>query len=278
MKNPFISIIVPCYNQAQFLSECLESVLDQSFQEWECIIVDDGSPDNTEEVAREWCEKDRRFKYLKKSNGGPSSARNAGIAIAGGEWILPLDGDDKLSSDFLKEADFLIKKEPDVKLLYPNVILFGDENRKWNLPPYKYEDILWFNMIVCTSFYRKSDFEKTEGYNVDMREGWEDWDFWLSFLNENDKVISLPEATLYYRIKNVSRNKNVNDNNAKQDRLYWKIFDNHRDIYMKHESYISCALKKRDLETAYNYVTNSSDYKLGRLMMKPIHFLKKLFS
>ena len=64
--NPLISVIVPCYNQAQYLDECLQSVLDQTYQNWECIIVNDGSPDHTEEVAKKWTEKDPRFKYLKK--------------------------------------------------------------------------------------------------------------------------------------------------------------------------------------------------------------------
>ena len=92
---PLISVIVPCYNQAQYLDECLQSVLDQTYTDWECIIVNDGSPDNTEDVAKKWVEKDTRFIYLSKENGGLSSARNAGIEIAKGEWILPLDAAEK---------------------------------------------------------------------------------------------------------------------------------------------------------------------------------------
>ena len=72
----------------------MQSVLDQIFEAWECIIVNDGSPDDTEEVAQKWCAKDARFKYIKKPNGGLSSARNAGIAISRGDFILPLDADD----------------------------------------------------------------------------------------------------------------------------------------------------------------------------------------
>ncbi|WP_374360648.1 glycosyltransferase family 2 protein, partial [Cloacibacterium sp.] len=75
---PLISVVVPCYNQAQYLDECLQSVLNQTYQDWECIIVNDGSPDHTEEIAKNWVEKDTRFIYLSKENGGLSSARNAG--------------------------------------------------------------------------------------------------------------------------------------------------------------------------------------------------------
>ncbi|HEU4496898.1 MAG TPA: glycosyltransferase family 2 protein, partial [Flavobacterium sp.] len=95
-----MSIIVPCFNQSQYLGEALQSVSEQTYTDWECIIVNDGSPDDTEEVSKEWCEKDARFKYLYKENGGLSSARNAGIAVAGGEYILPLDADDKIAPEY----------------------------------------------------------------------------------------------------------------------------------------------------------------------------------
>lgn len=91
-QTPEVSVIVPCYKQAIFLDECISSVIGQTFRNWECIIVDDGSPDNTEEIAKEWCNKDPRIKYCKKSNEGVSIARNYGIGLAVGKYILPLDG------------------------------------------------------------------------------------------------------------------------------------------------------------------------------------------
>ena len=73
---PLISVIIPAYNAEQFLDETLESVLSQTYENWECIIVNDGSTDNTEEIAKKWCEKDSRFRLTNKENGGLSSARN----------------------------------------------------------------------------------------------------------------------------------------------------------------------------------------------------------
>ncbi|RTY98395.1 glycosyltransferase family 2 protein [Flavobacterium bomense] len=108
---PKVSIIVPCYNQAQFLDEALQSVLDQTYIDWECIIVNDGSTDHTEEVAQRWVSKDSRFVCLKKENGGLSSARNAGLEAVKGEYIQFLDSDDwiantklELSINMLQEA------------------------------------------------------------------------------------------------------------------------------------------------------------------------------
>ena len=113
-----VSIIVPCYNQAQYLDECLQSVLEQTYPHWECIIINDGSPDNTEKVAQEWVVKDTRFKYIYKENGGLSSARNAGIEIADGEFILPLDADDKISAHYLKLAVKEFEKDTYLKVVY----------------------------------------------------------------------------------------------------------------------------------------------------------------
>lgn len=93
---PLVSVIVPCYNQAHFLPDALGSVLAQSHPHWECIIVDDGSTDSTGRVAHEWVGRDARFKYVRKENGGLSSARNAGLKVASGAYIQLLDADDLL--------------------------------------------------------------------------------------------------------------------------------------------------------------------------------------
>lgn len=101
---PLISIIVPCYNQAQYLDECLQSVLEQTYQNWECIIVNDGSTDNTEKIAKIWTQKDSRFRYIYKQNGGLSSARNFGLKNSSGEWIQFLDSDDIILSEKLEKS------------------------------------------------------------------------------------------------------------------------------------------------------------------------------
>ena len=86
-----ISVIIPCYNQAHFLDETLNSILTQSYDNWECIIINDGSLDATEKIGLDWSNKDSRFKYVKKENGGLSSARNKGLELAKGDFIQFLD-------------------------------------------------------------------------------------------------------------------------------------------------------------------------------------------
>ena len=100
MNIPLVTVIVPCYNQGEYLNDALLSILNQTYSKWECIIINDGSRDNTSEIANFWCKQDHRFKYLKKDNGGLSSARNAGLKISIGKYIQFLD---HLSCEILKK-------------------------------------------------------------------------------------------------------------------------------------------------------------------------------
>ncbi|MDE6637121.1 MAG: glycosyltransferase [Muribaculaceae bacterium] len=94
MEKPKISIIVPIYNMETYLRQCLDSIKDQTFNDWECILVDDGSTDSSSEICDEYASKDPRFKVIHKYNGGVSSARNAGMAAAVAEYVGFVDPDD----------------------------------------------------------------------------------------------------------------------------------------------------------------------------------------
>lgn len=202
METKLISIIVPCYNQAQYLDEALQSVFDQTYSDWECIIVNDGSPDNTEEVAMNWLKKDMRFKYVKKDNGGLSSARNAGIEKAVGDWILPLDADDKISNRYLELANEEFNKGYTV--IYCEAERFGTEEGRWDLPPYSMNKLAQTNVIFCTAFFKRADFTTVGGYDENMKSGLEDWDFWLSLLKNGGAVYKIGEVCFYYRVKESS--------------------------------------------------------------------------
>jgi len=208
--NPLISIIVPCYNYARYLDECLQSVLDQTFQHWECIIINDGSPDDTEEVAIKWVDKDSRFRYLKQQNKGVSAARNLGIANAKGEWILPLDSDNLIFPEYLKLAEE--RFQDNFKIITCGIQRFGLENDIWNLPEFNLEKLASVNMIENCSFFRKTDWEFIGGYDVGLIYGYEDWDFWISMLQNGGAVLKLDYVGLNYRVKEVSRNKELLQN------------------------------------------------------------------
>lgn len=231
MSASLISIIVPCYNQAQYLDECLQSVLDQTYKNWECIIVNDGSPDHTEEVAMKWVEKDSRFHYFKKENGGVASARNFGIEKAKGDWILPLDGDDKINRNYLSLAAEKIKEAFDV--IYCKAQYFGSKNETFVLKPHSYKNLLQSNTLFCSALFNKKKLNGIQ-YDEQLIHGLEDWDFWISYLNNAAlKVVCLEETLFYYRIKSSSRNEDIK-NNLEKDRASKKyILAKHEETYLE---------------------------------------------
>lgn len=107
-----ISVIVPVYKVEQYIGRCIESILAQTFRDFELIIVDDGSPDNSGAICDEYADKDNRIKVIHKKNGGVSSARNAGIEVATGEWLCFVDGDDIIAPTYL--SDFDLRDEADI--------------------------------------------------------------------------------------------------------------------------------------------------------------------
>src|SRR6185437_13050535 len=125
-----VSVIIPCYNQAHFLTAAVDSVLAQAYTDWECIIVNDGSTDNTESVALAYAEKDRRIKYTRKENGGLSSARNTGLNIAAGKFIQFLDADDVLEPQkFSMQLQSLTVNQQITRILvYCNYVFGTQEN------------------------------------------------------------------------------------------------------------------------------------------------------
>ena len=230
MNNFSVSIIVPCYNQAQFLDEALQSVLDQTHSNWECIIVNDGSPDNTEEVAHEWLEKDARFKYIYQKNGGLSSARNAGIAMAKGEFILPLDADDRIGPNYLSLAIDVFQKDCDVKVVYCKAEKFGEEEGIWQLSTFSIFDLALHNMIFCSAIFKREDWKFAGGYDINMIYGLEDWEFWIAILKNGGNVKRIESVSFYYRIRKNSMARIIN----KEERIFSEkyVMKKHYDFFL----------------------------------------------
>lgn len=269
--SSFVSIIIPCYNQAKYLPEALQSVLEQTYDNWECIIVNDGSPDNTDEVAKEWCARDSRFKYLKKENGGLSSARNAGIKTSTGEFILPLDADDKIGNQYLAEGISVLINQPDVALVYCEAEFFGDKTGRWQLPEFTLEKLAISNMIFCSAIFRRKDFDDYGPYDEQLLHGLEDWDLWLSILKNNGNVIKLPEVHFYYRKLNSGSMMDLMQNEKRLNEALNLIYDKHRPFYNElfgnpisvFEKYQSVFAERNNLEEILKRLKQSWSYKIG---------------
>ena len=231
MQNLLISIIVPCYNQAEFLDVSLQSVLNQTYKNWECLIINDGSPDATGEIAQKWVARDARFKYHEKVNGGVASARNLGIEKALGEWILPLDGDDKIGTEYLQNASYYFNKG--YRIIYCKARFFGSLNEPFELKKFTKKDLLRENIIFVSSMFLKKDWEKTRGYDEDFVHGFEDWEFWIQMINNIDesKVIRMDYTGFYYRRKEESRDIAINKNEKEKKIISSMIYLKHLDAY-----------------------------------------------
>ena len=209
--QPLISVVIPAYNAEQFLDETLESVLSQTYENWECIIVNDGSTDNTESVAKKWCEKDSRFRLTDKENGGLSSARNWGIKESKAEYIAFLDADDLYMPNFLEIClENLVEK--DVDLVAPKMLEFWDvqneviedEDKKDYLYSGK-EGIALFlhsNRITMALLCKKSVMDEVGGFTWHKKA--EDLHCWLKVLFAGYKIYRLGEYYAYRRMHNNS--------------------------------------------------------------------------
>ncbi len=260
---PLVSVIVPCYNQAHFLDDCLESVINQKYSNWECLVVDDGSPDNTFEVTQKWIAKDVRIKYLSKENGGLASARNFGIKNALGKYILPLDSDDKISAEYIALAVEYIQSNKNCKVVYAQAMLFGQKEGPWYLADFSLQNLAKQNMIFCTALFSKDSWEKVGGYDETIRDGFEDWDFWISLLKNGGDVYKLPVIGFYYRIRDLSMSRSI-------DRKKFHALTNH--LAYKHFDFFSLHLgniiEAQEIITHYNILTKN----------KVFIFLKKIKS
>lgn len=271
--NQKASIIVPCYNQATYLPQTLDSVIAQTYDDWECIVVNDGSSDNTEEVVGRYCKKDERIKYIYQPNSGVSIARNTGIAHAIGDYILPLDGDDLIASNYIDNAVAYFREHPLCKVVYCRVRKFGLDNYEWKLGKYDYDRLLWQNCLFCSAVYKREDYLRTSGYNPNMVNGWEDWDFWLSLLHRDDEVHQLDDVLFFYRTKKHSR-----DVSAKEwkSNLFRQVYENHKDLYADlegRELELYAEMKYRELDV--HDIRQSLSYRIGYGLTKPIRFIKK---
>lgn len=278
-KQPFFSVIVPCYNQDQYLEEAINSVIIQTFTNWECLIINDGSPDNTEDIALTLCKRDDRIKYYKKENTGVADTRNYGIQKSSGTWILPLDGDDKISDKYLERAYHVIQTNSDVDVIYSKAQFFGECQGIWDLPKYDYKRLLISNIIYCSAFFKKIDFISIGGYDIDMLYGYEDWEFWINLLKNNtENIIQLDTIDFFYRRKSSSRDKDLLENHQRTLEMKNIVFEKHKDIYYKYFGSFQDNLYDLHIKNEYIHKLNVKLHKniLTRFLFKIILAINKI--
>ena len=212
MNTPKVSIVVPCYNQAQYLDQALQSVFDQTCTTWECIIVNDGSTDATEVIALNWVEKDKRFRYYAKQNEGLGKTRNYGISKSNGQFILPLDSDNQLMKDFAQDAIAVFEINQDIGVVYGDAEYFGEKNGIWKVGQYDLKKMLAGNYIDACAIFRKKVWVTAGGFDENMpHQGEEDWMFWIALGALNVKFHHLNKTTFRYFVSKNSMIRSFTD-------------------------------------------------------------------
>jgi teichuronic acid biosynthesis glycosyltransferase TuaG len=204
MEKGLISIITPMYNGERFVSQTIESVIKQTYKNWEMIVVDDGSKDDGAQIVLKYAEKDHRIQLVSQKNGGSGSARNNGIGRAKGQYIALLDADDTWNPDFL-EKQLNLMREKNALLVYASHTRI-DENSNQILKPFivpskvTYTDLLKTCSISClTGLYDTEKYGKVY-LREDMKSLRDDYVYWLEIIKKVKVAYGNTEVLANYRI------------------------------------------------------------------------------
>lgn len=250
-QSPTVSVMIPYYNCKEYIVETIQSVLSQSHQNFEIIIVDDGSDPEHADYLREFLADKPAIRYAVQNNQGVAAARNHAARLAGGKYFLFLDSDDLILQDYIEKCVTVLENNPDCKLVYPLAEYFDAQEGLWNLPDYDgLESLLKGNRIPIISMHRAEDFVSLGGFDENLTTH-EDWDLWIRLLSNGGTVIRIPEVLFRYR-KRRDGSSLINrlEQNPDLNREDWqKVYEKNRALFMQHHlGYSDCIQKISLLE------------------------------
>lgn len=244
-----VSVIMPCYNDGQYIREAIDSVKNQTYSNIEIVVIDDGSDDHEtcqilNELSDDVC-------LLKSKHLKPAGARNLGISKASGKYILPLDSDDKIDATYIEKCVNVLDNNEKIGAVYCYADLFGEKSGEWRLPKYSFKNMLVDNIVFVTAMFRKDDWEKVGGFDTAMDSGMEDYSFWISILALGKEIYQIPETLFHYRIKKKSRTTEFLKDIEKTKDMYRRIYYKHQDFYKDHAEEYMMALRDTLIEQIF---------------------------
>ena len=229
-ENSLVSVVIPCYNYGKFIEEAIDSVLASTYQNIEIIVVDDGPTDPfTIELLKNLSKSKTRVIF--QENQGLARARNNGISQANGEFILPLDADDKIDPTYIEKALYVLKQRPQLGLAYGYAQVFGSQYFLWETGKYNIEKLTRENIIPSCSLFRKSVWEKVGGYEND-RYQYDDWTFWLKLASHGYYGQLIPEVLFFHR-KHPGQANMTDRLSEKHEEYYDKIKEKFPELFKK---------------------------------------------
>jgi glycosyltransferase involved in cell wall biosynthesis/SAM-dependent methyltransferase len=268
-----VSVVIPCYNDGPMLREALASIEEvRNPNLLEVIIVDDGSSEaQTTGILREVAE--AGYCVVSQPNRGLGAARNAGIRLAKGEFILPLDSDNRLRGVYLNEGVSVLKNNPNVGVIYADAEYFGEKSGRWHVPEFNLLSLIGENFIDACALFRKRLWEEIGGYDERMpRMGLEDWDFWLRVASHGGSFAHLPKIGFDYRVR--------------RDSLIAKARPHGGEIanYIFGKLEMACYKLLRELDqevhnlsSRIRAIEDSRTYRLGRALLAPTRLLRRVW-
>jgi glycosyltransferase involved in cell wall biosynthesis len=280
MTKNLISIIIPTYNRALLISKTLNSIISQTYSNWECIIIDDGSTDNTEEVVEAYCLKDSRFQYFKKPTHclkGPNACRNYGFKLSVGDYINWFDSDDLYLPNALEQFVEIFDENTDVVVVKLEVIDFltGKKIKENNIvSKNKIEDYFVgkIGFYVCGPLWKRSFLEQQSSLFDETIRNLDDWDFNLRMLYRKPVIKYINKPLIQYRYHENSLSQELAKLNFNEIQSEFAAREKHLQMLTQNNLANTTVLRKF-IKNRYNYFFMEA---MLQNHTKKYYFLKKL--
>lgn len=236
--SPLISVVIPCYNDGRYLPETIAHLEKQTLQDFEVIVVNDGSTDEKTLQVLDSLPKGK-INVLHKRNGRMSSARNWGVKHAKGQLIAALDADDYFHPSFFEKAVAVLNQQQNVAVVTSYIQLFGEINKTSKPRGGNEYNFLFSNQCPACAMVRKRCWDAVGGYDEAMVNGYEDWEFYIRITQQGWTVHVIKEKLFFYRQTEKSTHKNYTLPNRAQ--LIEYIVEKHKDWYLQKIKELICA-------------------------------------
>jgi glycosyltransferase involved in cell wall biosynthesis len=230
---PTISVVIPCYNHGEFLDEAVQSVFGQSVQDFEILIVNDGSTDRaTNALLADYARPKTRVIHCPENNGLPA-ARNTALKECVGEYICLLDADDSLERTYFSKALRVLEEDPSIAFVSHWLRTFGDEHWQWTPQRCDLNALLDLNTVNGAALVRRELLFEIGLFDEAMRDGCEDWELWIRMVQAGHRGIILPEVLFNYRRRADSMSRLMARSDIRQKHFRYLI-EKHRESYALH--------------------------------------------
>lgn len=271
-----VSIIISCYNDADYLKESVGSAVAQNYKNKEILLVDDGSDERTKLIIEEL--RPRLDAVITQQNLGVSAARNTGISAASGDYILVLDSDDYFEPEFCSKAIKLLGQDEEVKVVtcYARWFKNSKESEIFKPTGGGLDDFLFYNATLSNSMFRREDWKNAGGYDEKMVVGFEDWEFFIRLHRNGGRTIVIPEILFHYRKRGESKSTVANQNKYE---LLEYIYLKHDNLYKDHFPLFVQFLLRRIMKEEEEKLKNLSrkEFVIGFQILRPLRWIKKNF-